>query len=195
VAPFENQMYDSDEMLIERFQATGSNQFIGDLYKKYTHLVFGSCMKYLKDEQESKDLVMQVFEKLLTKLKTEEVRHFKSWLYILVKNECLMHLRSKERTIKHHENLKILSPEFMELPKLEHLNPEEEKEQMLKVLENGIVKLNEPQKLCIELFFLKEMSYQQVTEITGYTLPEVKSHLQNGKRNLKIYMERSEQNE
>lgn len=194
MAPFEQQMSDSDEALIERFKATGSNQFIGELYKRYTHLVYGSCMKYLKDEDEGKDMVMQVFEKLLNRLKTETVQHFKSWLYIVVKNECLMHIRKKQQIENSMMEIKNSSVSFMEIDPGVHLN-EKEKERIMQLMEKGITELSKSQRNCIELFYLKEKSYQEVADITGLSLNEVKSHLQNGKRNLKLYMERSEKNE
>lgn len=186
MSPFKDQLTDSDETLLSRFRETGSNFFIGELYKRYTHLVFGSCMKYLKDEESAKDMVMQVFEKLLTRLQTEQVDHFKSWLYIVTRNECLMHLRKAERTSTVRMNEENFSG-VMENGSVEHLN-EESREAILSALEKGVKLLNENQRVCIELFYLQEKSYQEVADLTGYTMNEVKSHIQNGKRNLRNFI-------
>lgn len=184
MSPFKDQLANTDEELLSRFRETGNNFFIGELYKRYTHLVLGLCIKYLKDEEAAKDMVMNIFEKLLTRLKEEEIQFFKSWLYIVAKNECLMYLRKQESAAHINLDEKKFSA-VMESGELSHLNSEPDKEEILKALENGITMLNEGQKICIELFYLKEKSYQEVADETGFTLNEVKSHIQNGKRNLK----------
>lgn len=191
MSPFKDQLSNTDEELLARFLETGNNFFFGELYKRYTHLVLGLCMKYLKDEEQAKDMVMTIFEKLLLKLPSEKVEYFKSWLYIVAKNECLMYLRKSKGSmqLKFSENN---YHDVMENDGHAHLNEEHDKEEILKALENGITQLNEGQKVCIELFYLKERSYVEVAQETGYSLNEVKSHIQNGKRNLKSYLSSNE---
>jgi RNA polymerase sigma-70 factor (ECF subfamily) len=58
------------------------------------------------------------------------------------------------------------------------------------LLEEAIQELSEEQKLCVNLFYLQKKSYQQITDRTGFTLMQVKSYIQNGKRNLKIILEK-----
>ena len=193
----------SDAGLIERFQQTRDNEIIGELFQRYTHLVFGVCMKYLKDEDEAKDAVMHIFEKFLTGLHRHNVDNLKAWLYGVAKNHCLMYFRSKKVHIELPIDLsndnaeddsalydeKWASGEMaVELTTHLHLNGEQDKEQQLVLMEEAIKKLNEQQKICIELFYLQEKSYEDVSQITGYTTKEVKSYIQNGKRNLKIIM-------
>ncbi|MBN4081805.1 sigma-70 family RNA polymerase sigma factor [bacterium AH-315-C07] len=171
----------SDEELIGEFKRTNKTKFLGVLFERYSHLVFGGCMKYLKDEDESKDATMQVFEKLMTDLKTHQVNSFKSWLYIVVKNHCLMKLRTSKKMQKI-----TIQEEFMESEAEEHHSNEKEVE--LSKLETCLKKLKEQQRKCVELFYLKEKCYQEVAELTKYSMVKVKSYLQNGKRNLKICM-------
>ena len=167
---------------------------MGILYKRYSHLVLGLCIKYLKDEDEAKDAVMHIFEKLMNDLLKHDIQYFKSWLYTFSKNHCLMIIRSKQSRLSKEIDIQINASSFMETETNQHLNVSEEKEKEYLALEQAVDSLNEEQKICIDLFYLKEKSYQEISDVTGYTLNEVKSFIQNGKRNLKIKLEkRSEQ--
>lgn len=181
----------SDNELITEYKATQNNLFVGILYKRYAHLVLGLSLKYLKDEDEAKDAVMQIFEKLMKDLLRHNIEYFKSWLYTFSKNHCLMIIRSKQTKLKKEIDLQIHADSFMETETVLHLNNEKDKEQQYNALEKAINELNEDQRRCIDLFYLKDKSYNEISEITGYTLNEVKSFIQNGKRNLKIKLERN----
>lgn len=182
-----------DTVLIAEYKRTGDNNYVGELFKRYAHLVLGVCLKYLKSGEEAQDMTMIVFEKLLTDLKKHEVEHFKSWLYMVTKNQCLMQLRKQKG--KETVEIKINSSEDDDEKSVEndligHLDDVDLKEVKLQQLEEGITKLNSEQKICVELFYLQNKSYVEVAEITGYELNQVKSYIQNGKRNLKIYLEK-----
>lgn len=181
----------TDNELIAEYKTTRNNVFVGILYKRYSHLVLGLSLKYLKDENEAKDAVMQVFEKLLGDLLKFNIEYFKSWLYTFSKNHCLQIIRAKQSRLKKEIDLKINADSFMETESGSHLNKAEEKETQYTLLEKAIEGLNEDQRRCIELFYLKERSYQDIAEITGYSMNEVKSYIQNGKRNLKIKLEKN----
>lgn len=178
----------TDAELVARYRQSADKQVLGILFKRYTHLVFGVSMKYLKDEDDSKDAVMQIFEKLITDLKKYPVENFKSWLHTVTKNYCLMQLRSRKGKQfqpwpENDNNLEIVESSGA-------LHPDsEDKEQRLSLMEKGIQALNEEQRKCVELFYLKELSYQEVADQTGYSMLQVKSFIQNGKRNLRIFME------
>jgi RNA polymerase sigma factor (sigma-70 family) len=171
----------SDEDLLQRYRQTGDLAVLGQLYEQYMPLVYGVCLKYLQDEEQSKDAVMQIFEELVVKVTRHEVKQFKSWLYVLARNFCLMQLR----TSKKMETLSL--EEVMEFPFV--LHPDESNEAQLKQLEYCMARLTAPQQQSIDLFYLREKCYKEVAEITGYSLNEVKSYIQNGKRNLKICLE------
>jgi RNA polymerase sigma-70 factor, ECF subfamily len=185
-----------DEQLITRYAQTLDKEIIGILYQRYTHLLFSVCFKYLGNDADAEDTVMLVFEKLFEQLKKTEIQNFKSWIYTITKNECLMQLRHRKsgERVK-EENLKKLDVEIMESVPLNHLLSEDDGEHRIRYLETAIQDLSSEQKLCIELFFLNEKSYREVEQITGYSYNEVKSHIQNGKRNLKQMMERMERYE
>jgi len=175
----------NDLELVANYKQTSNNAFVGVLYQRYTHLIFGVCMKYFKNEQESEDASIQIFEKLLNDLKNHEINHFKSWLYMVCKNYCLMQLRSQTGKLKKEKEYNY----FMESEQLLHPNDEGSKELELTLMEECIKILNLEQKVCVELFYLQELSYQQIVDKTNYNLNNVKSYIQNGKRNLKNCIE------
>ena len=177
----------SDARLIDAYVSEGNMDSFGLLFERYTHLVFGVCMKYLKNTYEAEDAVMGIFEKLMSDLKTHEVRDFKNWLYRVSKNHCLMILR--KRKIKDRVDGEIsqdIHQEFMEKLFGEHLPIKEtDEEGILISLRNSINALGEEQRRCIEMMYLENKSYQEIASETGYDLKKVKSYIQNGKRNLK----------
>jgi RNA polymerase sigma-70 factor (ECF subfamily) len=189
---FKKKPGNEDADLIRQYKQTLDTAFAGELYDRYIHLVYGCCMKYLKNEEDSKDAVMQIFEKLLIELKSHEIANFKSWLHVLAKNHCLMWLRSarvrQEKTIITFEVKEDVENEDM----LHPLGGDESGslEENLQSLEKGIQELPVEQKRCIELFYLQQKCYKEITELTGYELKKVKSYIQNGKRNLKIYLQK-----
>ncbi|HEX8279485.1 MAG TPA: sigma-70 family RNA polymerase sigma factor, partial [Segetibacter sp.] len=143
------------------------------------------CMKYLKDEEEAKDTVQQIFLKVITEIPKYRVDYFKSWLYMIAKNLCLMKIREKHGRVPVEISDKIISAEDV-FSKTELL----EKDHTLSLIEEGLNELNAEQKLCVTLFYLKKKTYQQITDFTGYSLLQVKSYIQNGKRNLKMIVEK-----
>jgi RNA polymerase sigma-70 factor (ECF subfamily) len=179
----------SDLELIAEYKNTQNKVFVGILYKRYAHLVLGLSLKYLKNEDDAKDAVMQIFEKLFTDLLKHPIEYFKSWLYTYSKNFCLMIIRSGQSKLKKELDLENNADLFMETESVLHLNKAEDKEKQYEDLELALGQLNEEQKKCLDLFYFKDKSYVEIAEITGLTNNEVKSHIQNGKRNLKIKLE------
>jgi RNA polymerase sigma factor (sigma-70 family) len=175
-----------DPELIRLYKASGELEIVGELYNRYTSLVYGVCLKYLKDRDESRDAVMQIFEKLIQSLKTHDVEHFKSWLYVTARNYCLMQIRASKGKI-----FEEISPSIMESDSILHLEDEPAKEANLSKLEKCMEELGDEQKQCVKLFYLQEKCYKDITESTGFDLGKVKSYIQNGKRNLKLCMERN----
>jgi len=181
----------SDAELVNRFRETGDNICVGELFTRYRHLVFGVCMKYLKDEDESQDVQMQVFEKLLRDLQRHNVEQFKGWLYTVAKNECLMYLRSRKSKLAHQQELKKDLDGLMESEISVHPDGVSDTELQLREMESSLDGIGENQRRCLELFYLEMKCYKEVSELTGFSLNEVKSFIQNGKRNLKLLMSKN----
>ncbi len=176
----------TDGELINRYSESNDSVFLGIIFKRYSHLVLGLCIKYLKNEDEAQDVVMQIFEKLSSDLKKHKIEFFKSWLYTYSKNMCLMELRKKQSQLKKDIELQENNILFMDSVDSSHHNNAEEKEKTILKLEIALNTINKEQKQCIELFYYKNKSYNEIIEITGFSANEVKSHIQNGKRNLKL---------
>lgn len=173
-----------DDVLLRSYRDTGDLAVLGELFHAHAEMVYYVCMRYLKDSERSKDAVMQIFEELIHKVNKQEIQRFGSWLYVLSRNHCLMQLRAEKN--RHHVSI----DEFVEFPLAVHPEDEAgEKEQQLTALERCMDQLPEKQKRSVDLFFLNEMCYKEIAELTGYSLKEVKSYIQNGKRNLKLCME------
>jgi RNA polymerase sigma-70 factor (ECF subfamily) len=173
----------SDEELLRRFRSTGDNAWLGALLQRYTLLLIGVAMKYLKDKEAAQDAVQQIFLKTLTHLPAGEIGNFKGWLYILMRNHCLQFLRDRV----HH-----VSEEVIERVPADADHREEalEKEITLTDMEAALDDLAAEQQLCVRAFYLQHKSYQRIMEETGFSFAQVKSYIQNGKRNLKIMLGR-----
>jgi RNA polymerase sigma factor (sigma-70 family) len=178
-----------DVSLIEAYRNHGDKEIIGVLFERYAPLVLGVCMKYLKNEDDSKDAVLQIFEKLMVDLKKYEISKFSSWLHSVAKNYCLMQLRNNAALQTHNEAIREQGL-FMESDTLLHHEETNIDDQYLNNLDQAMKALAIEQKICIELFYLREESYQDIAELTGYSLNQVKSYIQNGKRNLKNYLQK-----
>lgn len=170
----------SDEDVIHRYVHRHEAQAMNCLYERYAHLVLGVCFKYLKDGEAAKDATQQIFIKLLEDLKRFEITYFKAWLMQVARNHCLMQLRQSVPVV----NNTIVLPAHMEFEDNGHHVPE--REMLLNELEVAVEGLNEEQKTCVTLFYLEKMTYATIAGHTGFTIMEVKSHIQNGRRNLKI---------
>ena len=180
----------SDENLVINYQNTKNNLVVGELFKRHSLMCYAVCMKYLKNEDAAHDATMNIFEKLFTDLQKHQINNFKSWLHTVCKNHCLILLRKPNVLVSIDESEEENSHLFMQLSNvLNHDDNKHEKEEKLQVLEQSIFELKDKQRECIELFFLKQKSYQEISTLTGYSENEVKSYIQNGKRNLKILLE------
>ena len=179
-----------DNWLIDKFKDTSDLDFLGSLYERYMHLVYGVCLKYLKDRDVSQDAVMQIFEKLIIELPKQDIENFKPWLHVISRNYCLMQLRSQKSRMAREERMLQNNEIFMESDYQLHHNNETVLEHDLIALKKCIDELKSEQKECVKLFYLEEKCYQEITDTTNFELKKVKSYIQNGKRNLKICMDK-----
>ena len=175
----------TDTELLNRFNADHDNEWLGILLQRYTMLLLGVSMKYLKNEEEAKDAVQQVFLKAINELHKYKVEYFKSWIYMIAKNHCLMKLRDKGRF-----NAELNEQALSASAEPEATNNFIEKDKTFNNLAGALLQLNKEQQQCVTLFYLEKKSYQEIAQQTNLSIMQVKSHIQNGKRNLKIIMER-----
>jgi RNA polymerase sigma-70 factor (ECF subfamily) len=180
-----------DELLVSLYLESQDKELVAELFERYTHLVYGICLNYLQDPDLSKDAVMDIFESLFSKLSVHRITNFRSWLYTVTRNHCLMDLRKAGSQNKAKDRLKT------ELSETESMQDVEEEDEMM--LNKGLIisaveQLNNEQGTCIRLMYIDDKSYRDISAITGFTMNEVKSHIQNGKRNLKNLLHKQDEN-
>ncbi|MGH2552230.1 MAG: RNA polymerase sigma factor [Chitinophagaceae bacterium] len=186
----ENFKHSPDNELLEQFYSDHDNEWLGILLQRYTLLLLGVCMKYLKNEEEAKDSVQQVFFKVIQELHKYKVEYFKSWLYMVAKNHCLMKLRDKQGKFTTEINDRLMSQPDVETD----LQDLMKNDFTMELMEVSLKELQAEQQQCVTLFYLQKKSYQEISDATSFTMLQVKSYIQNGKRNLKILIEKKLKN-
>lgn len=176
---------ETDEQLLAAYKSTADMALLSELFQRYMELIYGVCLKYLEDREPAKDAVLDIFEELVIKLQKHEVINFKAWVYQLAKNHCLMKLRASRKFTKISSE-----PELMQNEELLHLDNGNNREEQFKHLELCLQQLQNEQKIAIELFYLQKKCYNEIVEQTGMEWNKVRSHIQNGRRNLKICMDK-----
>ncbi len=175
----------TDSELVLQYKDTSNMDTLGDLYGRYMDLLYGVCLKYFKEPDEAQDAVIHIFEELVTKVKKYEIDNFKGWLYQLAKNHCLMKLRSRKSQPVN------VDADLMHLQENMHLEDVMQKETNLIVMEHCIEQLPTEQKAAIQLFYLQEKCYKEIADTTALDINKVRSFIQNGRRNLKICMDKT----
>lgn len=184
---FKKKEYNSDEELLQHYKKSGNKEVFADLFKKHVSVVYGTCLFYLQDKDEAQDATMQLFEKLMLDINNREINNFKGWLSFVVRNHCISLIRknkSQTRNIKDYYEFEYEAPDYGEEEKINNLSDDT----LLENMKLCLPKLKENQRICIELFYLKNKSYQDIANETSFSLNEIKSYIQNGKRNLKLLL-------
>jgi RNA polymerase sigma-70 factor (ECF subfamily) len=176
-----------DSHLLQEYLESGDLEILGALFNRYIHLVYGVCLKYLKDREQSKDAVNQIFEKLIIEIPKFKIQNFRSWLYVVTKNHCLMEIRKNQSEKKQFE--KFSADFYMESTSISHPIDEERDSKLEKKLQECIEKLKKEQQKCVQLFYYGQKCYREIANHMGIDEKKVKSYIQNGKRNLKICIE------
>lgn len=176
----------TDLQLVERYKATRDPVHVGALFERYTHLALGVSLRYLRNREDAEDAVMEVYERLMKALLEHDVANFKSWLYSVVANHCRMILRRRKAAPAAVEATEELLDAVLASTPGPHAD--DEAERRMQLLSAALGRLAEGQRRCLELFYLDGHSYAEVARRSGYALNEVKSHIQNGKRNLKTLL-------
>lgn len=180
-----------DSILIQKYQATADQRYLAELYTQYTHLVFGVCMKYFKNEAAAQDALMNIYEELISKVLKHDILDFQPWLYMLTRNHCLMVLRKEKSSQQKFDDFSIEQINTVQNDSFLHLtNGSENTELLEQQLSECLAQLKTEQEQCVRLFYIQEKAYKEIAEITKHELKKVKSFIQNGKRNLKICLER-----
>jgi RNA polymerase sigma-70 factor (ECF subfamily) len=185
---FKKKEYSSDEELLRHYKQSGNKELFADLFKKHVSVVYGTCLFYLQDKDEAQDATMQLFEKLLLDINNREIENFKGWLSFVVRNHCISIIRknkSQNKNLKSYHEFEYEDANYETEEKINAVSDDV----MLENMKRCLPQLKENQRICVELFYLNNKSYQDIANETGFTLNEIKSYIQNGKRNLKLLLE------
>jgi RNA polymerase sigma-70 factor (ECF subfamily) len=191
---FKKKEYNSDEELLKHYKQSGNKELFADLFKKHVSVVYGTCLFYLQDKDEAQDATMLLFEKLMLDINNREIDNFKGWLSFVVRNHCISLIRknkSQSKNIKSYYEFEYEAPDYETEEKINAINDDV----LLENMKDCLPKLKENQRICVELFYLKNKSYQDIANETSFSLNEIKSYIQNGKRNLKLFLEDSIKNQ
>ncbi|WP_052180975.1 RNA polymerase sigma factor [Alistipes sp. ZOR0009] len=176
----------ADDELLQSLTKDNYGDIVNEIFNRYSHILYGVCYKYLKNTEESKDAVQSIFEKIFIDLSNHTVKNLKSWLFVVAKNYCLMHIRKRQLDLKEltpESTTNVLYKLYQEElgQKIDDEVAEDQISKMLALME----KLSSQQGICLSLMYLEDKSYKEIADITGFGMNEVKSHIQNGKRNLR----------
>lgn len=180
--------YVSDEALLLDFKQSGDKDLFAELFKKHVTTVYGTCLFYLQDKDEAQDATMILFEKMLLDIGTREINNFKAWLGFVVRNHCISLIRKKKtvnKNLKSYYEFELEDTSYETEEKIQSVSDDV----LLQEMKSCLPKLKERQRMCVEQFYLHNKSYQDIANETGFNLNEIKSHIQNGKRNLKLLIE------
>lgn len=185
---FKKKEYLSDDELVHHFKTTGDKNTFAELFKKHVKVVYGTCLFYLQDKAEAQDATMLLFEKLMIEVKNRDIANFKGWLSFVVRNHCISIIRknkSHQKNIKSYYEFEYEQPNSETEEKINSIDDEK----LLQHMSESLPLLKDKQRICIELFYLKNKSYQDIAIETDFSINEIKSYIQNGKRNLKLLIE------
>ena len=174
----------TDAELVSTYQKSGDMALLGTLYERYSALVYGVCLKILKNEADAEDAYMGIFEKLAKKVQQHDIQEFRPWLHTLTRNFCFEILRKKNRhlTVSYDTN-------FMQSEEVTHPFMEDATNGQMEALTGCMETLKNEQKSCVQLFYFEGKSYKDIADMKEWTVGKVRSNIQNGRRNLKICIE------
>jgi RNA polymerase sigma-70 factor (ECF subfamily) len=170
----------SDEELLVSYQNNNDSRYLGELYRRYIPLVYGLSLKYLNNVEMAQDAVMDVYALLSDKLVTYEIKSFNTWLYSVAKNHCFQIIRKEKQT-----SFINIDDVVVENDASFTLLDKQQSEEETEALNYCMATLSEEQRISIHYFFYEDKSYADIVELTAFSLGQVKSYIQNGKRNLK----------
>jgi RNA polymerase sigma-70 factor, ECF subfamily len=180
----------SDDELVRLYRKTEDLEHLGILYERYVELAFGVCLKFFKNRTLAEDAVMNIFETLVEKVKTQDIRQFRPWLHAVAKNHCLMQLRKKNIIVSFDEMTPGAQAGVVHSAGAVHPVDDFEDDGDEAALKDCLEKLNEHQRQCVVQFYYEEKSYKQIADESGELIGMVRSNIQNGRRNLRICMEK-----
>jgi len=179
----------SDEDLLAHYQRSGETHYLGQLYERYLPMVYGVCLNILRDAHAAEDAVMGIYEELSRKVQAHQIEVFRGWLYTLTRNYCLMELRRKKRmpTDYHPPENLVHYDAITPASEFEIARPSD-----VERLQLCLQGLPNKQRQSIQQFYFEGKSYQEIAQQLEEDVGKVRSYIQNGRRNLRLCLEKQQ---
>jgi len=177
----------SDEQIVEKYQSGHDVYYAALLFERYNEMTVSLALSYLKNETDAEDAVMESFEIMVTDLKKAEVKNFGGWYYSVVRNHLLKVKRKRER----YSSVDLIEgyhDSAGEDAKFESIFNDDQTDGD-RLIDETLKELKPMQAKCLQLFYLDGKSYKEIVSELKISEKEVKSHVQNGKRKMKIILE------
>jgi RNA polymerase sigma-70 factor (ECF subfamily) len=172
----------------------GNAQAFRTLVEQYKDLVVNTCYGFLQHREDAEDLAQEVFVEMYESLHAfREEAKLSTWLYRIAVNKCLNQIkkRKRQRWLKSLPAILGGEGETLEIADESGADPQADLEQQERVgvLHQAIDSLAENQKIAFTLSKYEDLSYQEIAEVMGTTIPAVESLLNRAKKNLqkKLY--------
>lgn len=180
-----------DTELVELYKKNPDTSLIEELYNRYSKRVYWWALKFLGNRLEAEEMVHDIFAAMMSGMldlyQAREGAKFSSWLYRCVGNQCMKIVRKRNEVIFNQVEV-VDVPEALIIDLEVEVIAKEWNEQLTSALN----RLNQMQRVCCMRFYWDGMRYDEIAEELGITHDQVRSHLQNGLRNLRIIFGRSQ---
>jgi len=175
---------DEDVALVRQFRATGDPAVFEILFRKYQNAIFHLVHRMVNGE-DAYDLTQEVFVRVLRALPSFKGDcKFRTWLYTIAKNVCLNHIRESRKRDEIEDRSLDDDPEFGDGPWTPEAADADadvsaivETRELQRAVDSVLATLAPEQRLLITLRDLQGLSYEEIMDVTGLSLVNVKSKL------------------
>ncbi len=175
----------SEEYSLIRRCQKGDKMAFEALVDKYEKKVYGTCYRYLANEEDAKDAAQEAFFKAYTHIKGFQFKSsFSTWLYSIVSHNCMNVLRKRKGEIKYAGD-ELLNTAAA--PEAYPVTPEkvmEQKETQM-LVQQAIASLPEDYRMVVLLRDKDGFSYEEIAEMLKTSLPAVKAKLFKARQQLR----------
>ncbi len=171
-------MKKADDFILIKKAKEGDSKAFRNIVENHKSRVFTIAFRIVKNKEEAEEIAQDAFLNVFNSISNfKGDSQFSTWLYKITYNLSISHLRKKKRDIVNIDEILISDFEIFETY---HDFSLLEKEEQKSALEAAINKLSEEEATIITLYYLQEISIEEISEITG-----------NSKSNVKVILFRS----
>jgi RNA polymerase sigma-70 factor (ECF subfamily) len=172
----------SEEELLRSFTEDGDKAGFAELFNRNSRKIYQACFAFFRDSALAEDATQETFLRAYQNNDRFHGGDYVAWLHRIARNACIDQWRRKRPEVAIDDTdesapvqLSVASPDANMQIAIQHLHRE-------------LNKLPADQKRCLELK-IEGYSYEETAARTGLTMDAVRSHLQNGRRTLRLRMQ------